>query len=45
MNLENRKPLGGKSYGHIAHLPGSRMGPGDHKCHEGQKRIATEEDS
>jgi len=37
-----RKPLGGKSYGHIAHLPGSRMGVGDHKCHEGQKRIATE---
>jgi hypothetical protein len=37
-----RKPLGCKSYGHIAHLPGSRMGPGDHKCHEGQKRIATE---
>lgn len=36
------KPLGAKSYGHIAHLPGSRMGPGDHKCHEGQKRIATE---
>jgi hypothetical protein len=42
MNLENKKPLGGKSYGHIAHLPGSRMGPGDHKCHEGQKHIATE---
>lgn len=39
---KNIKPLGGKSYGHIAHLPGSRMGPGDHKCHEGQKRIATE---
>jgi hypothetical protein len=38
-----RKPLGRKSYGHIAHLPGSRMGPGDHKCHEGQKRIATEQ--
>ena len=38
----NAKPLGAKSYGHIAHLPGSRMGPGDHKCHEGQKRIATE---
>ncbi|MEW6213097.1 MAG: RNA ligase family protein [Acidobacteriota bacterium] len=38
----NRKPLGIKSYGSIAHLPGSRMGPGDHKCHEGQKRIATE---
>ena len=42
MSLNNRKPLGGKSYGHIAHLPGSRMGPGDHKCHEGQMRIATE---
>jgi len=36
----SRKPLGHKSYGHIAHLPGSRMGPGDHKCHEGQKAIA-----
>lgn len=36
------KPLGHKAYGHIAHLPGSRMGPGDHKCHEGQARIATE---
>jgi hypothetical protein len=36
----NRKPLGHKSYGHIAHLPGSRMGPGDHKCHDGQMKIA-----
>lgn len=36
------KPLGRKAYGHIPHLPGSRMGPGDHKCHEGQARIATE---
>lgn len=35
-----RKPLGHKSYGSIAHLPGSRMGPGDHACHEGQKSIA-----
>lgn len=35
------KLLGGKSYGHIAHLPGSRMGSGDHKCHEGQAAIAT----
>ncbi len=35
-----RKPLGHKNYGHIPHLPGSRMGKGDHKCHEGQKRIA-----
>lgn len=38
----SRKPLKIKNYGHIAHLPGSRMGPADHKCHEGQKRIATE---
>lgn len=37
----SRKPLGIKSYGHIAHLPGSRMGPSDHHCHEGQARIAT----
>lgn len=37
-----RKPLGIKSYGSIAHLPGSRISVGDHKCHEGQKRIATE---
>lgn len=36
------KPLGIKNYGSIAHLPGSRMGPGDHKCHEGQERIATQ---
>lgn len=38
----SRKPLGRKSYGSIPHLPGSRLGPGDHKCHEGQARIATE---
>lgn len=36
------KPLGQKSYGSIPHLPGSRMGPSDHHCHDGQKRIATE---
>lgn len=36
------KPLGAKAYGSIPHLPGSRMGPGDHHCHEGQARIATE---
>src|SRR5437868_6851591 len=35
------KPLGGKAYGHIPHLPGSRMGPGDHHCHEGQAQICT----
>ena len=38
----DRKPLGRKAYGSIPHLPGSRMGPADHKCHEGQARIATE---
>lgn len=36
------KPLGGKNYGSIAHLPGSRMGPADHHCHEGQSVICTE---
>lgn len=35
------KPLGIKAYGSIAHLPGSRMGPADRHCHEGQARIAT----
>ena len=37
-----RKPLGIKNYGHIPHLPGSRMGPSDHTCDPGQARIATE---
>lgn len=37
-----RKPLGIKNYGHIPHLPGSRMGPSDHTCDAGQARIATE---
>lgn len=37
----NEKPLGHKSYGHIAHLPGSRMGTADHHCHDGQATIAT----
>lgn len=36
------KPLGRKNYGSIPHLPGSRMGPGDHHCHEGQERICCE---
>lgn len=36
------KPLGQKSYGSIPHLPGSRLGPGDHHCHDGQRIIATE---
>lgn len=36
------KPLGRKAYGSIGHLPGSRMGEGDHHCHEGQGAICTE---
>ena len=36
------KPLGQKSYGSICHLPGSRLGPGDHKLNAGQARILTE---
>lgn len=40
--MKEEKPLGQKAYGSIAHLPGSRMGPADHHCHEGQARIATE---
>lgn len=35
------KPLSAKAYGHIPHLPGSRVGPGDHHCHKGQAAIAT----
>lgn len=33
------KPLGTKAYGSIPHLPGSRLGEGDHHCHEGQAVI------
>lgn len=36
------KPLGIKAYGSIPHLPGSRLGPGDHHISEGQAKIATE---
>jgi len=36
------KPLGAKAYGSIPHLPGSRLGPGDHHCAPGQASIATE---
>lgn len=36
------KPLGHSSYGSIPHLPGSRVGPKDHHCHEGQLKICTE---
>ena len=47
-NVETRparravKPLGQKAYGSICHLPGSRLGPGDHKLNPGQARILTE---
>ena len=41
MEPKSIKPLGRKSYGHIGHLPGSRIGPGDHMVHAGQGRIAT----
>lgn len=36
------KPLGHKAYGSIPHLPGSRLGPGDHHCSPGQAVIACE---
>jgi hypothetical protein len=39
MNLS--KPLGQKAYGSIPHLPGSRLGEGDHHVSEGQAIIAT----
>lgn len=42
MIAASRKPLGGKAYGHIPHLPGSRLGVGDHKIDAGQARILTE---
>lgn len=37
-----KKPLGGKAYGSIGHLPQSRTGPGDWHVHEGQARICLE---
>jgi hypothetical protein len=37
-----RKPLGQKAYGHIPHLPGSRMGPADKMCEPGQARLVCE---
>jgi hypothetical protein len=42
MSPQNIKPLGRKSYGSIPHLPGSRLGPGEHTISGGQLRIATE---
>jgi ATP-dependent RNA circularization protein (DNA/RNA ligase family) len=40
--MKAQKPLGGKAYGSIGHLPNSRLGPGDHSVHAGQARICTE---
>ena len=40
--MKNDKPLGRKAYGSIPHLPSSRLGVGDHHCHEGQSRICLE---
>ncbi|HSW65481.1 MAG TPA: RNA ligase family protein, partial [Dissulfurispiraceae bacterium] len=36
------KPLGGKTYGSIPHLIGSKRGDGDHGVELGQHRICTE---
>lgn len=36
------KPLGGKAYGSIPHLIGSRRGPSDSGVNDGQQRICTE---
>jgi len=40
--MVNRKPLGGKAYGSIPHLIGSRKGPKDCGLHVGQHKICTE---
>lgn len=39
----NVKPLGQKAYGHIPHLPQSRLGPSDHQANPGHVAIATED--
>ncbi len=39
--MKNIKPLGQKAYGSIPHLPGSRLGEGDHHIEHGQAQIAT----
>lgn len=36
------KPLGGKAYGSIGHLPNSRMGSGDHAVPDGYAKICYE---
>lgn len=34
--MQHLKSLGSKAYGHIPHLPGSRLGSGDHTIEPGQ---------
>lgn len=41
MSTTISKPLGRKAYGSIGHLPGSRLGPGDHCVSAGQAAICT----
>lgn len=38
---DRTKPLGGKAYGSIPHLPGSRRGPNDHGLSDAQAAILT----
>ena len=40
--MAKAKPLGMKAYGSIGHVPGSRMGSGDHHVHPGQAKICCE---
>lgn len=39
--MKTSKPLNGRAYGSIGHLPDSKLGPGDHSLPEGQGRILT----
>jgi hypothetical protein len=39
MEANMNKPLGRKSYASIPHLPGSRLGAGDHRCDDRQAEV------
>jgi len=41
-DIVDGKIMGRNNYGHIGHLPGSRLGPSDRKCSPGQVKMATE---
>jgi hypothetical protein len=43
MSTSEHKPLGRQAYTSIPHLPGSRLGSGEHCISKGQERIATYE--